>query len=101
MLLLNANSPNLSLSLILSFGVKDPLNETAEGPTVWSFTTLNGEQELDRTETQLKGSSGKQRVYQHSDGVSALKMNRTVVNSTFNYNTTQEVRTFYHKVCQL
>ncbi|XP_035852104.1 collagen alpha-1(VII) chain isoform X2 [Sander lucioperca] len=68
----------------------DPLNETAEGPTLWSFTTLNGEQELDRTETELKGSSGKERVDEHSDGVSALKMNRTVVNSTFNYNTTQE-----------
>ncbi len=91
----------LSLPLILSFELKDPLNETAEGPTSWTVTTLNGEQELDRTETRLKGSRGKEVVDGDSDGVSSLKMNLTVVTSTFNYTTTQEVRTFYNKVGHL
>ncbi|XP_070785049.1 collagen alpha-1(VII) chain [Enoplosus armatus] len=68
----------------------DPLNETAEGPTLWTVTTLNGEQELDRTETKLKGSRGKEVVDGDSDGASSLKMNLTAVNSTFNYTTTQE-----------
>ena len=85
--------------LILCFGVKDPLNE--EGPTLWTVTTLTGEQELDRIVTKSKGSRGKERVDVHRDGGSSLKMNLTLVNSTFNYTTTQEVRMLYNKVCQL
>lgn len=81
--------------------MKDPLNETAEGPTSWTVTTLNGEQELDRIETKLKGSRGKEVVDGDSDGVSSLRKNLIVVNSTFNYTTTQEVSTFYNNVCQL
>ncbi|XP_027128247.1 collagen alpha-1(VII) chain, partial [Larimichthys crocea] len=68
----------------------DLLNETVEGPTLWSVTTLNGEQELDRTETKLKGSTEKEVVDGDSDGASSLRVNLTVVNSTFNYTMTQE-----------
>ncbi|TKS90840.1 Collagen alpha-1(VII) chain [Collichthys lucidus] len=68
----------------------DLLNETVEGPTLWSVTTLNGEQELDRTETKLKGSREKEVVDGDSDGASSLRVNLTVVNSTFNYTMTQE-----------
>ncbi|XP_044041741.1 collagen alpha-1(VII) chain isoform X2 [Siniperca chuatsi] len=68
----------------------DPLNETGEGPTLWTVTTLNGEQELDRIETKLKGSRGKEVVDGDSDGASSLKINLTVVNSTFNSTTSQE-----------
>lgn len=81
--------------------MKDPLNETAEGPTLWTLTTLNGEQELDRIVTKSKGSRRKERVDGFSDGGSSLKMNLTLVNSTFNYTATQEVRIVYNKVCQL
>lgn len=85
--------------LCLFFDIKDLLNETVEGPTLWSVTTLNGEQELDRTETKLKGSTEKEVVDGDSDGASSLRVNLTVVNSTFNYTMTQEVRTFYSEVC--
>ncbi|KAE8281399.1 Collagen alpha-1(XIV) chain Undulin Precursor [Larimichthys crocea] len=68
----------------------DLLNETVEGPTLWSVTTLNGEQELDRTETKLKGSREKEVVDGDSDGASSFRVNLTVVNSTFNYTMTQE-----------
>lgn len=80
--------------------MKDPLNETAEGPTLWTVTTLSRERELDRIETKLKGSTGKEVVGGDSDGASSLKINLTV-SSAFNYTTTQEVRTFYNKVYQL
>lgn len=80
--------------------MKDPLNETAEGPTLWTVTTLKGEQELDKIETKLNGSRGEV-IDGDGDGVSSLRINLTVVNSTFNYTTTQEVRTFYHKIWQL
>ncbi|XP_069556447.1 collagen alpha-1(VII) chain [Brachyistius frenatus] len=66
----------------------DPLNETAEGPTLWTVTTLNGEQELDRIETTLKGSRWKETV--DRDKVSSFKINLTVVNSTFNSTPTKE-----------
>ncbi|XP_034529729.1 collagen alpha-1(VII) chain [Notolabrus celidotus] len=65
----------------------DPLNETAEGPTLWTDTTLNGEQEPDRVQKKLRG---KERVDGNKHGASSLRMNQTVVNSTFNYTTTQE-----------
>ncbi|XP_045928379.1 collagen alpha-1(VII) chain [Micropterus dolomieu] len=67
----------------------DPLNETAEGPTLWTVTTLSRERELDRIETKLKGSTGKEVVGGDSDGASSLKINLTV-SSAFNYTTTQE-----------
>lgn len=75
--------------------VKDTLNETAEGSTVWTVTTLNGEQESERIETKLKGFGEKEAVDQDSDAVSSLKINLTVANSTFNYTTIQEVRILY------
>lgn len=81
--------------------MKDPLNETAEGQTLWTVTTLNGEPELDKNDNKLMGSRGQEMVDGDGDGVSSLKINLTLVNSTFNYTTTQEVRTFYNKVCQL
>uniref|UniRef100_UPI0037E81BC1 collagen alpha-1(VII) chain n=1 Tax=Semicossyphus pulcher TaxID=241346 RepID=UPI0037E81BC1 len=77
---------DLDRQLPESFSV-DPLNETAEGPTLWSATTVNGEQELHRTETKLRGT---ERVDGDRDGASSLRINLTVVNSTFNYTTTQE-----------
>lgn len=89
----------LSLPPILSFHVKDTLNETIEDPTLWTVTTLTGEQESDRIETKFKGSRGKEVVDGDSDAVSSLKINLTVINSTFNYSTTREVRTFHNKVC--
>ncbi|XP_070848719.1 collagen alpha-1(VII) chain [Chaetodon trifascialis] len=66
----------------------DPLNETADGPTLLAVTSLNGQQQLDRIDTKLKGSRGKEGVEGGSDA--SLKINLTVVNSTFNYTTTQE-----------
>ncbi|XP_051247897.1 collagen alpha-1(VII) chain isoform X3 [Dicentrarchus labrax] len=81
--------PNLNRQLPESLSV-DPLNEMGEGPTLWTVTALNGRQELDRIETKLKGSRGKEVIDGNSDGGSSLKMNLTVVNSTFNYTTTQE-----------
>lgn len=92
---------SLPLPLILPFGLKERLNETAEGPTLWSITTLNGEEELDRISTKLKGSRGKEIVDGGSDRLSSLRINLTVVNSTYNYTTTQEVRTPYNRVCHL
>ncbi|XP_056223924.1 collagen alpha-1(VII) chain isoform X3 [Seriola aureovittata] len=68
----------------------EPSNETAEGPTLWTITTLNGEQELDTTDTKLKGSTGKKIIDGDSDEVPSLKMNLTVFSSTFNYTSAQE-----------
>lgn len=77
----------------MSFDVKDPLKETAEVPTLWTVTTtLNGEQDLDGIKTKLKGFTGKESVHMESDEVSPLKINLTVVNSTFNYTTSNKVR---------
>lgn len=90
----------LSLLPVLSFHVKDTLNETIEDPTLWTVTTLTGEQESHRIDTKFKGSGGKEVVDGDSDTESSLKINLTVINSTFNYTTTREVRTFYNKVCQ-
>ncbi|XP_067438348.1 collagen alpha-1(VII) chain isoform X1 [Thunnus thynnus] len=68
----------------------DPLNETAERPTLWSVTTLKGEQESDRIEAKLKASEGKEIVDGNSSEISSLKINLTVVNSTLNYTSNQE-----------
>ncbi|XP_037617139.1 collagen alpha-1(VII) chain [Sebastes umbrosus] len=70
--------------------IVDPLNETAEGQTLWTVTTLNGEPELDKNDNKLMGSRGQEMVDGDGDGVSSLKINLTLVNSTFNYTTTQE-----------
>lgn len=76
------------LSLIFLFflllSLKDPLNETAEDPTLWTVNTLNGELEHDTIETNLKETVD-------STGTS-FKVNLTVVNSTSNYTMTNEVR---------
>ncbi|XP_074554044.1 uncharacterized protein col7a1l [Halichoeres trimaculatus] len=63
----------------------DPLNDTAEGPALWTETALNGEQKPDRMEKKIRG---KEKSEKH--GASSLKNNQTVVNSTFNYTSTQE-----------
>lgn len=76
------------------FHVKDNLNDTVEGRTVWTVTTLDGEQESDGTETKLKGFDEKEAFDRDIDAVSSLKINLTVANSTFNSTTTQEVRIF-------
>ncbi|XP_008299548.1 collagen alpha-1(VII) chain [Stegastes partitus] len=76
--------PDLDGHLPESLSV-DPLNETSEVPTLWSVTTLNGEQEFNTIEAR-----GKQIVDWDSDKVPSLKINFTVVNSTFNYTTTKE-----------
>lgn len=92
---------NCIFSHLHSFDVKDPLNETAEGPSLWAVTSLNGQRQLDRIDGKLKGSRGKEGVEGDSDGAASLKINLTVVNSTFNYTTTQEVSTSHNKVRQL
>ncbi|XP_033989175.1 collagen alpha-1(VII) chain [Trematomus bernacchii] len=69
--------------------IVDPLIEAAEGPTLWSATTLNGDQDMDRTESILKRRWNKI-VDGDSENASSHKMNLTVNNSTFNYTTTQE-----------
>ncbi|KAF3705128.1 Collagen alpha-1(VII) chain Long-chain collagen [Channa argus] len=66
----------------------DPLNETAESPTLWTITTLNGEQAFDGITTKLKESRRTEML--NSDDASSLKMNLTVVNSTFNSTMTGE-----------
>ncbi|XP_041820381.1 collagen alpha-1(VII) chain [Chelmon rostratus] len=81
--------PGLDVQLPEPLSV-DPLNETAEGPALWAVTTLNGQQQLDRIDTELKGPRGKEGAEGGSDGAASLKINLTVVNSTFNYTTTQE-----------
>ncbi|XP_071358384.1 collagen alpha-1(VII) chain isoform X2 [Trachinotus anak] len=65
----------------------EPSNETAEGPTLWTLTTLDREQELNTTETKLKG---KKIIDGDSNEVSSLIMNLTVVRSPFNYTAAQE-----------
>lgn len=75
--------------------MKESSNETAESPSSWNMTTLNGGQEVNVTETKLKESTGKKIVNRgDSDEVSSMKMNLTVVSSTFNYTSAQEVRIF-------
>lgn len=85
-----------SLLLILPFDVKDLLNETAEGPTLWTVTALNREHGLDRIETKLKGPRRKEMG--HSDEVPSLKINLTAVNSTLNYTMAEEVSIFYNSM---
>lgn len=77
--------------------MKDALNETIEDPSSRIITTVNGEQEPHGTETKFTASKEEVVVDGDGDTVSSLKMNLTVVNSTFNYTTTQEVWTFYSK----
>lgn len=81
----------------LSFDTQEPLNETAEVPSLRTISALNEEQELDRIETKSKGSTGMKMIDGDSDKVSSLKMNLTKVNSTFNYTTAQEVRMSHSK----
>ncbi|KAM7367132.1 hypothetical protein PAMP_015056 [Pampus punctatissimus] len=68
----------------------DTLNETPEGPTLWTVTTLNGEQKSDRIEAKLKASERKEMIDMDSGEISSLTINMTVVNSTFNYTSTHE-----------
>ncbi|XP_035466126.2 collagen alpha-1(VII) chain isoform X2 [Scophthalmus maximus] len=81
--------PDTDEQLPESFSV-EPLNETAEVPSLRTISALNEEQELDRIETKSKGSTGMKMIDGDSDKVSSLKMNLTKVNSTFNYTTAQE-----------
>uniref|UniRef100_A0A3Q1J0Q4 Collagen alpha-1(VII) chain-like n=1 Tax=Anabas testudineus TaxID=64144 RepID=A0A3Q1J0Q4_ANATE len=66
----------------------EPLNETAEGPTLWTVTALKSEQVVDEAETKLKESGRKE--MNNSGELPSLKMNLTVVSSTFNYTMTEE-----------
>ncbi|KAI4803223.1 hypothetical protein KUCAC02_006779 [Chaenocephalus aceratus] len=70
--------------------IVDPLIEAAEGPTLWSATTLNRDQDIDRTESILKRRWNKIVDGDSENASSSHKMNLTVNNSTFNYTTTQE-----------
>ncbi|XP_016533151.1 collagen alpha-1(VII) chain isoform X1 [Poecilia formosa] len=63
-----------------------PLIETAEGPTLWTMTTVDGEKKV----TKLKGSKGTGEEDWDGDKVSSLKMNRTLVNSTLNHTNVEE-----------
>lgn len=67
--------------------VKGLLNKTAEGPTSWSVTTLNGEHGLEN-----KFKESRRNEMEDSNEESSLKIDLNVVNSTFNYTLTQEVR---------
>lgn len=81
--------------------MKDLLRGAAEGPTLWTVTTPNGEQELHRDDARLKDSGGKEIADYDREGASSLQMNLTVVNSTFNSTTTQEVRTLCNSKCTI
>lgn len=72
------------LLLIVPLDMKETLNETEEGPTLWTVTALNREQLLDRSETKLKAPRRKEMR-------PSLKLNLTLVNTTFNYTMTEEV----------
>ncbi|XP_039457387.1 collagen alpha-1(VII) chain isoform X3 [Oreochromis aureus] len=61
----------------------DPLNETAEDPTLWTVNTLNSEPEHDTIETNLKETVDSTET--------SFKVNLTVVNSTSNYTMTNEM----------
>lgn len=75
----------MNYELPLSLSLKDPLNETSEDPTSWTFTTLSGEPEHGGSETKLNDIVD-------SAEVPSLKLNLTVINSTLNYTMTKEVR---------
>ncbi|KAM9328401.1 uncharacterized protein col7a1l [Pholidichthys leucotaenia] len=64
----------------------DVENETAESLTLWTVTALNGDPELNRTETKLKET-----VDNNSAEVSSLKMNLTIVSSMFSDTTTHKM----------
>ncbi|XP_065807427.1 collagen alpha-1(VII) chain isoform X1 [Labrus bergylta] len=78
--------PDFGRQLPEAFSV-DPSKETAESPSLWTDTTLNGEQELDRIGKKLREQ---EKVGGDGDGAFSLKINQTAVNSTFNSTTTQE-----------
>lgn len=82
-------------SLASTFSVKDALNETIEEPSSGIVATVSREQEPDRSETKFTASKEEEVVDGDGDTASSLEMNLTVVNSTSNYTTTQEVRAFY------
>ncbi|CAJ1054849.1 collagen alpha-1(VII) chain [Xyrichtys novacula] len=71
---------------LLETSLVDPLKETAEGPTLWTDTIVNVEQELDWLRKKLR----KEKVDESKHGASSLKINQTVINSTLNYTTAQE-----------
>ncbi|XP_041833160.1 collagen alpha-1(VII) chain, partial [Melanotaenia boesemani] len=68
----------------------DPLNETSEGPTLWTITTLDGGQKLNQIETNLKESREKEILDWDKDEIPSLRANLTKVNSTFNYTKVKE-----------
>ncbi|CAG5927553.1 unnamed protein product [Menidia menidia] len=82
------NLGNLDLEAQLPQSLStNPLNKTAEGPTLWTVTTLDEEEDLNQIESKSKG---KETVERNKDEVSSLKMNLTSVNSTVNYTTIGE-----------
>lgn len=70
--------------------LKDFFNETEESPTSWAITTLDDQQKLNQIETKLTGSRGTE-IKDWNRNESLLKINLTLVNSTFNYTTINEV----------
>lgn len=71
--------------------MKEPLNGTLEAPTSWTGVTADIQQRT-KTDTKLNGSKEKEPEDLGVDEVSSLKTNQSVVNSTFNYTATNEVR---------
>ncbi|XP_037552098.1 collagen alpha-1(VII) chain [Nematolebias whitei] len=67
----------------------DFLNETEASPTSWTITTLDDQQKLNQIETKLTGSRGTE-IKDWNRNESSLKINLTLVNSTFNYTTINE-----------
>ncbi|XP_015257992.1 PREDICTED: collagen alpha-1(VII) chain-like isoform X3 [Cyprinodon variegatus] len=63
----------------------DPLSETLEGPTLWTMTTVDGEEKLNDIETKLTGSKETGEEEWDRAEESSLKRNQTLVNSTLNY----------------
>ena len=73
--------------------MKDALNETAEGPTFWSLTLLNGlngVQDVGRIESTSKGIEGTLTVDEDFSEAPSPKL--ALSNSTFNNTTSEEVR---------
>ncbi|RVE56711.1 hypothetical protein OJAV_G00224110 [Oryzias javanicus] len=68
----------------------ESLNGTLEAPTSWTGITADTQQ-WTKTETKLNGSKEKELEDLGADEVSSLKMNQSVVNSTFNYTATNEM----------
>lgn len=68
------------------------MSETLEGPTLWTMTTVDGEEKLNDIETKLTGSKETGEEEWDRAEESSLKRNQTLVNSTLNY--TNEVKEF-------